>query len=400
MYKFDKIEAAIQDIKDGKMVVVVDDEDRENEGDLIIAAEKITPEALNFMVTNARGLVCMPASEDILSRLDICPMVENNTDNHETAFTVSIDHISTTTGISALERATTILKVLDENAKIEDFRRPGHIFPLIAKKNGVLERTGHTEAAVDLARLAGLKPAGVICEIMNADGTMARTPDLMEYCKKHLLKIITIKDLVEYITKSNYVENVVTATLPTEYGVFKISGYIDNRNGEHHIALYMGDIADGKPVLTRVHSECLTGDVLGSSKCDCGNQYKEAMRRIAKEGRGVLIYMRQEGRGIGLINKLKAYSLQENGLDTVDANIALGFPEDLRHYDVSAKVLLNLGVTSVNLMTNNPTKINELEQYGIKVNKRVPIEVEHSHIADFYMNTKKARMGHILKEAK
>lgn len=398
MYQFNSISEAIEDIKNGKMIVVVDDESRENEGDLVMAADKVTPSAINFMATYARGLICMPADEEILSSLNIFPMVEQNTDNHETAFTVSIDHINTTTGISAMERALTISKVMNNNSKPDDFRRPGHIFPLIAKHNGVLERQGHTEAAVDLARLAGLQPAGVICEIMNEDGTMARVPQLMEYCQKHKLKIITIKDLIDYILQNTYVEKIVTTTLPTEYGEFKISGYIDTRNGEHHIALTMGDFSDGKPVLTRIHSECLTGDVLGSCKCDCGNQYREAMKRIAKARRGALIYMRQEGRGIGLINKLKAYSLQEQGMDTVEANLALGFPEDMRHYDVSAHILKDLGIYDIEIMTNNPSKIEELEKYGIKITKRIDIEVPHSPKADFYMHTKKVKMGHILKE--
>ncbi len=397
MFKYNTVEEALEDIKNGKMIIVSDDEGRENEGDLVMAAEKVTGEAMNFIATYAKGLICMPASNDMLKRLDMPQMVENNTDNHCTAFTVSIDHVDTTTGISAFERAETVLKFTDDNAKPEDFRRPGHVFPLAAKDGGVLERDGHTEATVDLVRLAGLKPCGICCEIMNDDGHMARTPDLIEFAKEHNLKFITVAALKEYILKNGfYVENVVTTTLPTDFGEFNISGFVNHRTGEHHVALTMGDIADGQPVLTRIHSECLTGDVLSSHRCDCGSQYRAALKKIADEGRGVLLYMRQEGRGIGLINKLKAYKLQNEGMDTVEANLALGFPEDMRKYDVAAYMLKALGVSSVRLMTNNPKKIEGLEEYGIKVDERVPIEVTHSHTADFYMHTKKVKMGHML----
>ncbi len=397
MFEYNTVAEAIEDIRQGKMIIVTDDEGRENEGDLVMAAEKVTGEAINFIATYAKGLICMPASKAMLNRFNLKQMVDVNTDNHCTAFTVSIDHINTTTGISAYERAETILKFTDDNAKPQDFRRPGHIFPLAAKDGGVLEREGHTEATVDLARLAGLKPCGICCEIMREDGTMARTPDLIKFAQKYGLKFITIKALKDYITENGlYIENAVTTTLPTDFGEFNISGFIDHRTGEHHIALTMGNIADGKSVLTRLHSECLTGDVLSSHRCDCGSQYKTALKAIARQGRGILLYMRQEGRGIGLINKLKAYKLQNEGMDTVEANLALGFPEDMRSYDTAAYMLKALGVSSVRLMTNNPLKIQGLEEYGIKVVKRIPIEVSHSHTADFYMHTKKTKMGHIL----
>ena len=400
MYKFNTIEEAISDIKDGKIIIVVDNPDRENEGDLLMAAEKVTGEAINFMAKYGRGLICMPVEEERLNELKIGPMVENNTDNHETAFTVAIDHASTTTGISAFERAITIQKVLDDNTKPEDFRRPGHVFPLVAKKNGVLERNGHTEAAVDLPKLAGLKGAGVICEIMKDDGTMARTPDLVEFAKVHNLKIITIEELIKYRkekeNKEAKVERVVEIKMPTRYGDFKMYGFINKLNGEHHVALVKGDITSNNSVLIRVHSECLTGDALGSKRCDCGEQYDAAMKRIAEEGTGILLYMRQEGRGIGLINKLRAYALQDKGYDTVEANEILGFPSDMRSYDVAAAILKDLGAFKVNLMTNNPRKTDGLESHGIEIVSRVPIAMNHNEKNEFYLRTKKEKMGHMI----
>lgn len=398
MFEFNNIEDAIKDIKEGKMIIVIDDADRENEGDLLMAAEKVTSESINFMAKYARGLICMPVDAERLKKLDINPMVKNNTDNHETAFTVSIDHVDTTTGISAYERALTIQKVLDDTQTPQDFRRPGHIFPLVAKEGGVLARRGHTEAAVDLSKLAGLKPGGVICEIMNDDGTMARTPQLMEFAKLHNLKIITIDDLVEYIKqKEKIVDRVVEINMPTKYGDFKMYGFVNKFNGEHHLALVKGDINEEEEVLTRIHSECLTGDALGSKRCDCGEQYDVAMKSIAKEGKGILLYMRQEGRGIGLINKLKAYALQDEGLDTVEANIKLGFEADVRKYDVAAEILKDLNVRKLRLMTNNPRKISELEDYGIKVVDRVPIQMNHNEVNEFYLRTKKEKLQHMLE---
>ncbi|MDU2149310.1 MAG: bifunctional 3,4-dihydroxy-2-butanone-4-phosphate synthase/GTP cyclohydrolase II [Paeniclostridium sordellii] len=396
MFKFNTIEEALEDIKEGKIVIVVDDEDRENEGDLLMAAECVTPEAINFMATYGRGLICMPIDEEKAKVLNLHPMVENNTDNHETAFTVSIDHIDTTTGISAYERAFTIQKVLKDSEPL-DFRRPGHIFPLIAKSGGVLKRVGHTEAAVDLSRLAGLEPAGVICEIMSKDGTMARTTELMEFAKKHNLKIITIADLVDYRrTRENLVERIVEVNMPTKYGDFKMYGFINKLNGEHHVALVKGEIDENEPVLVRVHSECLTGDALGSLRCDCGDQYDAAMKKIAKEGKGILLYMRQEGRGIGLINKLKAYAFQDQGYDTVEANLMLGFPADMRDYGIGAQILKNLGVRTLRIMTNNPRKLNGLRGYDIEIVERISIQMNHNEKNEFYLKTKQDKLQHML----
>ena len=398
MFKFSTIDEALEDIRAGKMVLVTDDEDRENEGDLICAAEFATTENINFMATYAKGLICMPMSEAFAARLDLNQMERRNTDNHGTAFTVSIDHVDTTTGISAVERSLTAMKCVDPDAKPADFRRPGHMFPLASRPYGVLERGGHTEATVDLCNLAGLQPCGICCEIMAEDGTMMRTEGLQAFAREHDLKFITIADLQTYRWQREcLVEKVASAKLPTVYGDFRVDGFIDKVSGEHHLALHMGDITDGAPVLTRVHSECLTGDALGSRRCDCGEQYAAAMQEIAKEGRGLLLYMRQEGRGIGLINKLKAYALQDGGLDTVEANHALGFPDDLRSYSVAAQMLRSMGISDLRLLTNNPDKIEQLTKYGIHVAERVPIQVPANPADIVYLRTKQEKMHHIIQ---
>lgn len=396
-YKFNTIEEAIEDIKAGKMIVVVDDPARENEGDLLMAAEKVTPEAINFMIKNAGGLICMPIVKQRLDELDIEMMCVRNTDKKHTAFTVSIDAEDCDTGISAFERAHTIQQVINPAAKPSDFTRPGHIFPLISRPHGVLERAGHTEAAVDLAKMAGLFSAGVICEIIKEDGQMARVPDLMEFVEKHDIKIITIADLIHYRRRTEVlVERVTEAEMPTKYGYFKAYGYINKVTGEHHVALVKGDVGDGEPVLCRVHSECLTGDSFGSLRCDCGDQLAEALKRIEKNGRGVLLYLRQEGRGIGLINKLRAYHLQDGGMDTVEANLALGFKADMRDYGIGAEILADLGVKKMVLMTNNPAKISGLDGYGLEIVGREQIEMTCNEKNEFYMYTKYKKMGHIL----
>lgn len=388
-FKFNTIEEAVADLRAGKIIIATDDPDRENEGDLICAAEFATLENVNFMASYAKGLICMPMSRELTDKLGLQQMVANNTDNHCTAFTVSIDHISTTTGISALERSVTAMKAVEENAKPTDFRRPGHMFPLEAKRGGVLERMGHTEATVDLMRIAGLKECGLCCEIMREDGTMMRTPELIEFARRHNLKMITVADLINYRRRTEIlIERVTEADMPTRYGHFKAYGYINKINGEHHLALVKGDVSTPEPVLCRVHSECLTGDAFGSLRCDCGEQLAEALRRIEKAGRGVLLYMRQEGRGIGLINKLKAYHLQDEGMDTVEANLALGFKADLREYGTGAEILADLGVRKMILMTNNPLKIKGLDGFGLEIVGREPIEMTCNEKNEFYMYTK------------
>lgn len=394
---FHTIEEAIEDLKAGKLVIVVDDEDRENEGDFVGLADKVTPEMINFMITHGKGLVCTAVTGEKAESLGLSLMVDKNTDPYGTAFTVSIDHESTSTGISAYERAITIKALTEENATSCEFKRPGHIFPLVAKENGVLERPGHTEASVDLARLSGASPVGVICEIIKEDGRMARVPDLIEIAKKLQLKLITIKDLISYRKRyENVIKREVVTNLPTEYGKFKLIGYSNNLDNKEHIALVKGEVSGESSVLVRIHSECLTGDVFHSTRCDCGPQLEKALKMISQRGSGVVLYMRQEGRGIGLLNKLRAYRLQDKGLDTVEANEALGFPADIREYEISAQVLKDLQVSSIELLTNNPRKIAALEKNNIEIVKRIPMEPDLFKDNEKYLQTKQEKLGHML----